>query len=291
MNTVDDVIKQLIDMALNDFIQNKKAEEFASKAAHHVAKAYADAFCHDTAPAAAFIASVCDASLKLKLSKYSANIALATTTLQNIEKNYFLPSTTEVAPESSAFSFDPIFRKIDDFSLGGEATTLYTEAQNNDAAARALKAANTTYADAYACSRAAYTHAVAFAAQYPISEKNAAFLKAITSRLTSDIKHEPIEPSFFMHIICSAPIIYTASTLLMLGLMGLTLGLSGLIFPAVEALISDLELTSMALVMAGTALTTAGSSLLACRFFTEKKWASNNHESQMAVEAINTAPH
>ena len=294
MKNPDEVIRRLIELAVSDYVQNKKADEFASKAAHTVAQASADELCHETAPAAAFIASVCDASLKLKLSKYSANIALATQNLQAIEKNYFLPTPSGVAPERNAFSFDSLFQKIDAFSLGSEANDEYTRslAENASEAASvlALNAANTTYADAYACARAAYIHAVAFAAQYPVNEKNAAFVKAITTRLTTDIKHEPIESGFFMQIICSTPVHYVASTFLMLGLMGLTFGVCGLIFPAVEAVITELALNSMALIITGTGLATAGSTMLTCRFFTEKQWEYKNHESQMAVEAMNKMP-
>ena len=287
------LINTLTDIALQNFLANNKPDTYACTAAYMIAKSAAAEFCRETADAASFVASAQDATEKIKLSQYSAVVVESAMKLHHAEKNFQFFSMQKPLEEktSDAVSFEPLTSQIATFNFGDDAQNIYTsnfKEEKSKTYQLALVAAQTNYAHAYACSRAAYTHAVAIAARYPAGEKrNTAFKRSLASRLTSDVQHQPIEPGFFMQIICHPSIHLLAATLLATGLIALSIGVGGLMITAIDLTITSVGMSSMSLTVAGAAMTGAGGGIFASRFFTERKWELNNEKSHKAVEAMN----
>ena len=282
-----ELIQLLAELALKNCRENVHPDPYAATAAHTIAAAAAAKFSPESADAAAFVS----VSSMLDLSVYSAQQAVSVTQMNGAMRNYHAKDEESVDPKIIVSAFTALIKQLEQISFSRHANAAYEstfEPATSDHYSSALHAAYAIYTHAYACSRAAYTHAAALAARYPVEQRDTAFKDAITARLSSDLLSEPIEPSFFMHIMCSETAKVVGALLLVAGLAALSLGICGLAMVPVGAmLLSATSLSSASLTVAGIVSAATGGGLFAGRFFAAKKWQNDNEASAHAVNAIN----
>ncbi len=296
MKNPDQVIATLIELALQHYQESGKPDSYATTAAHIVAKASAAEYCRESADAAAFVAALNDISSKVELSKYSAQLADDATKMHNATNRYHAKAGVLAGRKIPAFdeielSFEDIVNDLDDDSFGTDANDIYNStfnAHKSDAYRLALIAACNNYPYAYTCARSAYVFSIAIAARYPEGDRrDAVFTTTITKRLTRELKHEPVDPSFFMQIMCSDAMKFIGVALLVAGLLAFSLGICGLAIVSVGAFLLNIGLTSAAVTTTGALMSATGVGIYAGRLFTERQWNHDNEESHKAIDAMN----
>jgi hypothetical protein len=293
MKNPEKVLSILTEIALEHYQEKAKPDRYATTAAHIVAKASAAKFSREAADAAAFVAAIQDMENRLNLVKYSADLAEASAKRHKAEQYYHARTKVHAGKkaikddDNVEISFAETIEAIDRLSLKKPAAGVYDDAYKENAA-QAMNAASASYPYAYACARSAYVYSVAMAARYPEGERRIfVFKNTLTQRLKRELTHQPIEPSFFMQIMCSDLMKMLGIFFLAVGLIALTLGVAGLAVPAVGAVIANIGLTSTSVTVAGAAASTLASGLFVGRFFTHRHWQHKNEESHKAIEAMN----
>lgn len=277
MKNPEKILERLIEIALEHYHAKAKPDCYATTAAHIVAKASAAEFSHECADAAAFIAATQDAENRLALAKYSAGLAEAAAKRHDAEKNYRARAKIHAGKaarneEEREVSFADTIEEINQIHIKQSATDIYNKAYKENAQ-QALNAACINYPYAYASARSAYVYAAAVAARYPEGIKRTNVFKHIlTQRLTKDLTHQPIEPSFFMQIICSEAMKLFAILVLIVGLGALSLGITGLAVASVGSVLISMGMTSAATTITGAAMSSIGTGLFTARFFTHRQW-------------------
>ena len=206
-----ELIQLLAELALKNYREGVRPDPFAATAAYAIATAAAAKFSPESAEAAAFVA----VSTLIDLSKYAAQQAALATQASDLMKNFQVKEDGAADIKKIVSEFNKLVEQLAEVSFGVDASNIYdtafptripsteseSESDDSENYRFARHAASVNYTHGYACARAAYTHAVALAARYPVgAERDAAFKAAITKRLSADLLHEPIEPSFFMSI-------------------------------------------------------------------------------------------
>lgn len=296
MKDPDQVITKLIDIALQSFIDGTKPDPFAATAAHLVAQAAAAEFCEESADAAAFVAALLDISSKIQLSKYSAQLADAATKMHDAKKNYQNKMNAHAGRlladlDDTDLSFETIVEQLDEITVGHDAHELYNatfDDKKSDVYRLALNAACSNYHHAYAWARATYIRAIALAARHPPGDKrNDVFTAYITKQFTADINQEPVDPSFFMQVMCSDVMKFFGIVLIVAALFALPIGICGLAIASVGAALVSMGLTAAIVTTTGAVATTLTGGIFAGRFFTHREWQHDNDESRNAVNAMN----
>jgi hypothetical protein len=283
-----EIIRRLSDLALKNYRENISPDPYAAAAAHLVSSTSAAQFNSESADAAAFvaIASIID------FSTYSAQQAAFATGMHHAMKHYAVKDTgLRRGLDTTAPAFESLAQKLEKVSFSREAQEIYSarfNASEQENYRLALHAATVVYNHAYASARAAYTHGAAVAARYPAGEKREMmFKKALTSRLTADLLHEPLEPSFFIQIMTSDAMKIFGGLLLVAGIAALIVGSCGLALAPVGLAVTAAGLSSSTMLTAGIVTSTASATLFAGRFFTVKRWKDANDKSAEAVNAMN----
>lgn len=296
MKDPDQVIIKLIDIAVQNFIDGTKPDPFAASVAHIVAQAAAAEFCEESADAAAFVATLLDISSKIQLSNYSAQLADAATKMHDAKKNYKNKMNGRAGRliadlEHTDLSFETIVGQLNEITLGEDAQAVYNETfdeKQSDLYRLALHAACSNYHHAYAWARSTYVRAIALGARHPVGDRrNAVFKAFVTKQFTADINHEPVEPSFFMQVMCSDVMKLFAIVLLVAGLFALPIGICGLAIASVGAVLVSMGLTAGIVTTTGAVASTVTGSIFAGRFFTHRQWQHDNDESRNAVNVMN----
>jgi hypothetical protein len=287
-----ELIQRITDLAVKNYRENIHPDPFASIAAHIIAAAAAAKFSPEAADTSAFIAI----SSMIDLSRYSLQQANLAIDMHDAMKNYnsrdgALANTKLIVP-----AFIELVAKEGNRSFGLDGSDAYDltfDSRASNTYRLALHAACAIYNHAYACSRAAYTHAVAVAAIKPMGEtRNEAFKTAITARLSTDLLNDPIEASFLIKILCSDVMKTIGIILLVAGLAALTLGICGLAMaPVGAAVIATIGVSSVSLTTTGAITAAATGGLFAGRFFAAKKQQSDKDITIQAVNTINNIEH
>ena len=288
MNTTD-IIQLLTENALKSYREDIHPDPFAASAVHIIVAAEAAKYSADSADAAAFVA----VSSMVDLSIYSAKQAVSATKAHDAMKNYHANEHETAADLKTIVpAFEEIIEKMTTVSFASQADDIYDStfgSSDSENYRLARHAARAMYTHAYASLRVAYTHAIAVAARYPQGDaRQAAFKTAMAQRLSADLLHEPIEPSFFMQILCSDAMKIFGALLLVAGLAVLAIGICGLAMaPFGAMLLSAISINSASLTAAGAVMTASSGALFTGRFFTAKKWQDDNEKSHQAVNAHN----
>ena len=280
-----ELIQHITDIAFKNYRESIHPDPFAAIAAHIISAEAAAKFCPESADASAFVAI----SSMMDLSRHSLQQADLAINMHDAMKNYHskdgaLADTKLVIP-----TFVEFVAKEGNRSFGLDGSNVYDRTFDSRQSSNyrlALHAARSIYTHSYACSRAAYTHAVAVASIHPIGEtRNEVFKTAVTARLSVDLLNEAIEPSFLMKILCCDAMKTIGIILLVGAIAALVLGICGLAISPVGAAVMAVGLSSAALTTTGAITTTAIGGLFMGRFFAAKK---QHHNQDIGIQAVNT---
>ena len=290
MNTPE-VIQYLSELALQNYRENIHPDAYAMTAAHTLAKTAAEKICPESADDAALVAAMLSI---IDLSNYSAQQAASAKQRQQGMKNYHASEKSKPNAEArNTPDFDALVKQMASISFGRDASDLYEAAYNDPKKLKNYRLARhtacATYPHAFACCRSAYTYATAVAALNDIGdERNAAFLAAFAKRLSVDLLQDPIEPSFFIKMMCSNAILAIGILLLVAGIAALSLGICALaIVPFGATLTTTIGLGGLFFTTAGTAATITSVGLFTGQFFSKEKKQHDHEISSRAVDDIN----
>lgn len=296
MNHKKYAIQTLIQLAVRHYDAGLNADLYAAIAAHSFSKDAASELSLEVAESTAWIAALQYAESMIEITNHTAHLTIQETQRLNAENPYRINmdslshQTLEHAKKTSHF-FEAVLSGQEKISIGQQAQRLFDTEFEPDTSPQyklALHAACAHYAHAYASARTAYVHAVAVAARYTTTDaRRTAFTRAITNRLERDLTHEPIDPSFFMQIICSHAVFAVGSIALIVGLVALAIGMASLTSVSIGAACVGIGMSPVSLSTAGAAITTIGAGLLACQFFTARQWNRENEASRHAAENVN----
>ncbi len=284
-----EVIQPLIDLAVKSYHEKIHPDAFAARAAHIIAADEARKFSEESADAAALVAI----SSIIDLSKHAATQALSVTKMHDAMKQYPVKKDTlQAEHKATTLDFDATVEHLEQITFGSDASQIFDATfgpSSSEKSRQARRAALRIYTHAYAISRAAYTYAIAIAARNPVGEQQkAAFMNAFSTRLSADLRNEPMDPSLFMQIICSDVMAVFCILLLVGGVGTLSIGICGLSIAAFGALLAEtLSINIIAMTVSGAAMTATSAGLYTGRFFTEQKWTTDNEKSRQEVEAFN----
>jgi hypothetical protein len=178
MNTIG-LLQLLSDIAVKNYNEGIHPDPYAARVAHTLAIEAAAKYSPESADAAAFVAI----STMIDLSRHSLQQADLEIELHDAMKSYNTTDGARVNTKLTIPAFNMIAKKPDNRSFGRDGSDIYDstfDSRKSDNYRLALHAACSIYTHSYACARAAYTHAVAVAAQYPVGEtRNDVFKKHI----------------------------------------------------------------------------------------------------------------
>ena len=295
MKNQEQIIKKLIEMAIEHYVDGLHADIYATTAAHAFARALAAENGSDCADPAAYVAGTEYATLITNFTHYLAKLGDSQTKLRHDMNNHRAKADPHSERKSNPLLAGIFFEKVaalqGNASIELHAHELYHstfDTSQSESYRLAVIAACANYSHAHASARSAYLYAIKIAAPYPTSEtRRTAFTIAFTARLSADLTLDPIEPSFFMAIICSDTVNVISWLLLIGGLMALSLGLAGFGIASVGAVMASTGLSNASLAIAGAAMTATGAGVFTCRFFTTRQWQQDNETSRNAVAVFN----
>lgn len=293
MKNLDKNLNDYVALAIEHYNDASKPSVYAAAAALIIARDAAAELNPESANAAAFIAayehaaSIIDFTqllTELENQKTAANAAMKNTRAKTDDSN--TPESTKLPVKSF---FDVLAEQQQPLS-SLDMRKLYNETYNaggNENHRAALNAACAHYAHAYASTYSAYVHAIAVAARlFDKNARQAVFVAAFTKRLNADLNHQPVEPGFFMAMMCSDTTQVMGTIILIAGLIALGLAIGGLTIPAVGAAITAATLSCVPIGATGMAMTLLGVGLFSARASTMGQWTQDNEMSKKAVEAV-----
>ena len=248
MKNQDKIIKKLIKIAIKHYDNGLHADLYATTATYAFARAAAAEFSAESAGAVAFVAGSENADSIVDFTNHLAKLDDSKTTIRNdmISHHFKMNTHTDEipAPLLTVQFFEKIAEMQGRAPLGHHASELYHstfDTSQSEDHRLALIAACTNYAHVHSSARSAYVHAIKVAAPYPAGDsRRAVFTNAFTTRLSSDLSHNPINPGFFMAIMCSDTVNVIGWLLIMAGLMVLAAGVAGLGIASVGAVVASI---------------------------------------------------
>ena len=295
MNT-DSSIAKLCGIAIQHYESGLSPDVFAAVAAHDISRGIAASISPTVADACAQVAAHEHARSIIELTQHLAQLACAKTQARTALQGYRVRLNKMADVELNTPATTPVFKMMTEKQnhvaqkpTAREhfiATFSASESPNHLAA---LNAACSHYPHVYASARTAFTHAVAVAALSPALDghNSTAFKAALTARLAADLNYQPLEPSFFMALMCSDAAKTAGIVMLVAGLIALSLALGAYGVAWMGAALVGIGLSTTACTSVGVVMTTAGVGILACRFFTTNQAQTAREVRRLAVEGVN----
>ena len=296
MINTDNSIAKLCGIAIQHYESGLSPDVFAAVAAFDISRAIAAAISPTAADVCAQVAAHEHARRIIELTQHLAQLACAKTQARTALQGYRVKPDNTDGVVLSTPATTPFFQSVTEKPKHASqkptarehyiATFSASESPNHLAA---LNAACSHYPHVYASARGAFTHAVAMAALAPaLDGRNpAAFKTALTARLSADLNYQPLEPSFFMALMCSDAAKTAGTVMLVAGLIALSLAMVACVVAWMGAALVGIGLSTTACTSVGVVMTTAGVGILACRFFTTNQAQTAREVRRLAVDGVN----
>jgi hypothetical protein len=278
------IVTQLTILAEKSHELFEKPEAFALKAALLATKEMISPINPGTADAAVLVAS----TSFIKLSEVAMGALSSSMTSEDLFNNRFNVNEEGRGGHTNLFidfvGEAPLDTKED------ELKRLYVEAfeqEGLESPALTLNIARSNFMHAYVASFNAYILGISNSASVDDTKKNETFKKIVHQSLSKSLLCEPLDAGFFMTVLCSESFKHIATTILLAGMIALSLGDAGIYVPLISGLVgTSIGASNGALAATGAVLSVSSAVCFTGRFFAVNK----QHKSiELGREAVSSA--